>query len=486
MGNCAGIMITPFLTNEISAAEETRVLELPFRDVRNRYIFGTRLSREEHGITYICIDKATEMVYTCRTIPKRRFVTSDQTKKDLLRELDILKRLKGVPSVVQLVDTFEDKHAVHLIMERCSGGELFDRIAAKGKYTEKAAALLCKSIVQAVESLHWKGVMHRDLKPENFYFVDKQDDSQLKVADFSAAVFFKDGDNFTDEVGSTYYIAPEVLNGNYGSEADIWSVGVILYMLLSGQPPFDSKEKIKKFGNGSSEDIWKPISPKAKELVKKMLEPDPKKRIKLQAILSDSWILGGASEQDLGTVLTSMKKFQATNKLKKVALKVIAEGLPKQDITKLRSQFEIMDKSKKGTISYDELKNCLKGLHGVTLADAELNHLLKSADVDNNGYLDYNEFIALTLATNKIEKEDQLVEAFRFFDKDNSGYITRDELENALKENPLMHGESIDDIMAQADTNKDGLISYEEFVTMMQNTGGSALDDAAKASTSKP
>ncbi|KAH7404323.1 hypothetical protein KP509_15G020800 [Ceratopteris richardii] len=393
MGNCAGIMITPFLTNEISAAEETRVLELPFRDVRNRYIFGTRLSREEHGITYICIDKATEMVYTCRTIPKRRFVTSDQTKKDLLRELDILKRLKGVPSVVQLVDTFEDKHAVHLIMERCSGGELFDRIAAKGKYTEKAAALLCKSIVQAVESLHWKGVMHRDLKPENFYFVDKQDDSQLKVADFSAAVFFKDG---------------------------------------------------------------------------------------------DSWILGGASEQDLGTVLTSMKKFQATNKLKKVALKVIAEGLPKQDITKLRSQFEIMDKSKKGTISYDELKNCLKGLHGVTLADAELNHLLKSADVDNNGYLDYNEFIALTLATNKIEKEDQLVEAFRFFDKDNSGYITRDELENALKENPLMHGESIDDIMAQADTNKDGLISYEEFVTMMQNTGGSALDDAAKASTSKP
>ncbi|CAL9135084.1 unnamed protein product, partial [Musa textilis] len=123
-------------------------------------------------------------------------------------------------------------------MELCEGGELFDRIISRGHYSERAAAALCREIVNVVHCCHSMGVMHRDLKPENFLFLNKREDSPLKATDFGLSTFFKHGDVFRDVLGSAYYIAPEVLRLNYGPEADIWSAGVIVYILLAGVPPF--------------------------------------------------------------------------------------------------------------------------------------------------------------------------------------------------------------------------------------------------------
>lgn len=135
-------------------------------------------------------------------------------------------------------DAYEDNLCVHLVMELCSGGELFDRIIQKGHYSERAAAQLIKTIVGVVEACHSLGVMHRDLKPENFLFASTAEDAPLKATDFGLSIFYKPGTKFSDLVGSPYYVAPEVLLKCYGPESDIWSAGVILYILLCGVPPF--------------------------------------------------------------------------------------------------------------------------------------------------------------------------------------------------------------------------------------------------------
>ncbi|MCH96109.1 calcium-dependent protein kinase 17-like [Trifolium medium] len=146
--------------------------------------------------------------------------------------------LTGQANIVELKGAYEDKQSVHLVMELCGGGELFDRIIAKGLYTERAAASLLRTIVQIIHTLHSMGVIHRDLKPENFLLLNKDENAPLKVTDFGLSVFFKEGEMFKDIVGSAYYIAPEVLKRRYGQEVDIWSIGVMLYILLSGVPPF--------------------------------------------------------------------------------------------------------------------------------------------------------------------------------------------------------------------------------------------------------
>ncbi|KAL5546327.1 hypothetical protein UlMin_006014 [Ulmus minor] len=199
-----------------------------------------------------------------------------------------MKKMPKHPNIVSLKDTFEDNNAVYLVMDLCEGGELFDRIIARGHYTERSAAALIKTIVEVVVVCHKHGVMHRDLKPENFLFTNKKETAPLKAIDFGLSVFFKPGNLlFTDIVGSPYYIAPEVPKQNYGPEVDVWSAGVILYILLCGKPPFPAgvaKASVIDFNRGS----WPKVSDNAKDLVKKMLDPDPKRRLTAQEVLGNA------------------------------------------------------------------------------------------------------------------------------------------------------------------------------------------------------
>ncbi|VAH11372.1 unnamed protein product [Triticum turgidum subsp. durum] len=335
--------------------------------------------------------------------------------------------LTGHRSIVELRGAYEDRHSVNLVMELCEGGELFDRIIARGHYSERAAATLCREVVSVVHSCHSMGVMHRDLKPENFLFLNKREDSPLKATDFGLSVFFKPGEQFRDLVGSAYYVAPEVLKRRYGAEADIWSAGVILYILLSGVPPF-----------------WHADHP---------------------------WIRedGEAPDKPLDiTVISRMKQFRAMNKLKKVALKIVAESLSEEEIVGLREMFKSLDTDNSGTITLDELRAGLPKL-GTKITESEIRQLMEAADVDGNGTIDYVEFISATMHMNRLEKEDHIFKAFEYFDKDHSGYITVDELEEALKKYDMGDEATIKDIIAEVDTDHDGKINYQEFVAMMKN-----------------
>ncbi|KAJ6820595.1 calcium-dependent protein kinase 19-like [Iris pallida] len=390
--------------------------------------------------------------------------------------MQILQHLTGQANIVDFKGAYEDKNSVHLVMELCAGGELFDRIIAKGHYTEKAAAGICKAIVNVVDICNFMGVMHRDLKPENFLLATKNEGAMLKATDFGLSIFFEEGKVYRDIVGSAYYVAPEVLKRRYGKEVDIWSAGVILYILLSGVPPFWAEHEKGIFDAILEGQIdfesspWPSISKDAKDLVRRMLTQDPKKRITSAQVLEHPWIReGGASDKPIDSaVLSRMKQFRAMNKLKKLALKVIAENLSGEEIKGLKQMFTNMDTDNSGTITFEELKSGLARL-GSKLSEAEVKQLMEAADVDGNGTIDYIEFITATLHRHKLESEENVHNAFKYFDKDNSGFITMDELEVAMKEHGLGDDATIKEIISEVDTDNDGKINYDEFCGMMRS-----------------
>ncbi|KAL2348002.1 hypothetical protein Fmac_002002 [Flemingia macrophylla] len=451
-----------------------RVLGRPMEDVRATYSFGRELGRGQFGVTHLVTHKQTGELLACKSIATRKLLRRDDLE-DVRREVQIMHHLTGHRNIVELKGAFEDRQSVNLVMELCAGGELFDRIIARGHYSERAAADLCRQIVTVVHDCHAMGVMHRDLKPENFLFLSEDENSPLKATDFGLSTFFKPGDVFKDLVGSAYYVAPEVLRRSYGPEADIWSSGVILYILLSGVPPFwAAKEKgifdaILRGHLDFVSDPWPSISRSAKDLIKNMLRADPKERLSAVEVLNHPWMReDGAPDKPLDiAVLTRMNQFRAMNKLKKVALNVIAENLSEEEIVGLKEMFKSMDTDNSGTVTFEELKAGLPKL-GSKISESEVRQLMEAADVDGNGTIDYIEFITATMHMNRMEREDHLYTAFEYFDKDKSGYITIEELESALKKYNMGDEKTIKEIIAEVDTNNDGRINYDEFVDMMK------------------
>ncbi|XP_057953440.1 calcium-dependent protein kinase 8-like [Malania oleifera] len=445
-------------------------------DISMQYDLGRELGRGEFGITYLCTDVSTGEKFACKSISKKKLRTAVDIE-DVRREVEIMKHMPKHPNIVSLKDTFEDNSAVHIVMELCEGGELFDRIVARGHYTERAAAAVTRTIVEVVQICHKHGVMHRDLKPENFLFANKKETAPLKAIDFGLSVFFKPGEQFAEIVGSPYYMAPEVLKRNYGPEVDVWSAGVILYILLCGVPPFWAETEqgvaqaiIRSFIDFKREP-WPKVSDNAKDLVKRMLDPDPKRRLTAQGVLEHPWLQNAkkAPNVPLGeTVRARLKQFSVMNKLKKRALRVVAEHLSVEEVAGLKEAFEMMDTSKRGRINLEQLRNGLQKL-GQHISEQDLQILMEAADVDGDGTLNYGEFVAVTVHLKKMANDEHLHKAFAFFDQNQSGYIEIGELRDALNDDIDSNSEEvINAIMHDVDTDKDGRISYEEFAAMMK------------------
>ncbi|CAL0333186.1 unnamed protein product [Lupinus luteus] len=451
------------------------ILGKPYVNINIMYEMKKELGRGQSGVTYLCVEKSTGREYACKSISRRKLISKREIE-DVRREILILQHLSGQPNIVEFRGAYEDRQNIHLVMELCSGGELFDHIIEKGNYSEREATKIMRQIMNVVHVCHFMGVMHRDLKPENFLLTSKDESAAVKATDFGLSIFIEEGVMYKEIVGSAYYVAPEVLRRNYGKEIDVWSAGVILYILLCGVPPFWAETEKGIFeaileGNLDLDSApWPSISAGAKDLIRKMLNFDPKKRITASDALEHPWMKEGGEASDRpidNAVLIRMKQFRAMNKMKKLALKVIAESLTDEEIKGLKQMFKNMDTDRSGTITFEELKSGLSRL-GSKLSEYEIKQLMDAADVDNNGTIDYAEFITATMHRHKLDKEENLRKAFQYFDKDNSGYVTRDELRQALTEYKMGDEATIDEVIDDVDTDKDGKINYEEFVTMMR------------------
>ncbi|KAL0392492.1 UNVERIFIED_CONTAM: Calcium-dependent protein kinase [Sesamum radiatum] len=445
-------------------------------DIFKRYRFGKELGRGEFGVTYQCFDDVNGESLACKKIPKSKLRT-DIDIEDVRREVEIMRHLPKHPNIVSYREVYEDKEAIYLVMELCEGGELFDRIVARGHYTERAAAQVTKTILEVVKVCHEHGVIHRDLKPENFLYANDSENAPLKAIDFGLSIFFEPGQRFNEIVGSPYYMAPEVLRRNYGPEIDVWSTGVILYILLCGVPPFwaETEEGIAQaivFGEiDFKRDPWPRISEGAKDLVRGMLEPNPYSRLTVEEVLASEWMQNADKVPNIPLgerVRARIKQFSLMNKFKKRVLGVVAGNLPDEQVHGIRQMFHMMDTDKNGNLNFQELKDGLFMI-GQPISDHDVQLLLDAADCDGNGMLNCEEFVTLAVHLKKISNDDLLHQAFLYFDKNQSGYIEFEDLAESLLDEQFgpTNDQVLQDIIFDADLDKDGRISFPEFKAMM-------------------
>ncbi|XP_050387856.1 calcium-dependent protein kinase 26-like isoform X1 [Argentina anserina] len=288
IGPCNSYKVLSLTSSILDANETSNLLD--------RYSLGEQLGWGQFGVIRACTDKFTGEVLACKSISKDRLVTSDDVSSIKL-EIEIMTRLSGHPNVVDLKAVYEEEEYVHLVMELCAGGELFHQLEKHGQFSESDARVLFRHLIQVVLYCHENGVVHRDLKPENVLLATKASSSPIKLADFGLATYIKPaGQSLHGLVGSPFYIAPEVLAGGYNQAADVWSAGVILYILLSGMPPFWGKTKSSIFNAVRTADLrfpsdpWDGITESANDLIRGMLCKDPSKRLTAHQVLDHSWM----------------------------------------------------------------------------------------------------------------------------------------------------------------------------------------------------
>ena len=339
-----------------------------------------------------------------------------------------------------------------------------------------------KQVLQCINYCHQNHIIHRDLKPENILLEQNKEFDQIQIIDFGTSLVFDPSRTLDEKLGTPYYIAPEVLNKNYDNKCDIWSCGVITYILLSGMPPFNGQsdqEIMKKVRQGSfsfEDKAWSQISDKCKDFITKLLTYNKDERPDAQQMLAHPWLTELAQlsvDQGLAfNVLDNMKGFKADQTLKQATYAFIASQLlSKSEKDNLAKVFKAFDTNGDGKLSMDEVKTGYLDHYGKVMSDQEVEDMFNSVDTDKSGFIDYSEFVVAALNERQLTSNEKLMAAFKMFDKDGSGTITGDEIKEVLTFGgaSTMSAQAIDQILKQVDENGDGEISFEEFVAMMKN-----------------
>ena len=452
-------------------------IALGSRGLRDIYDCTKKLGKGGYGKVFQVKNKSTNKLYACKKLSKLNI----KNLQKLQNEIEVLMKMDH-PNIVKLYEVFESQNSLYLIMEECCGGELFDRILNRintnNMYTEREACLLMKQIIGAIEYCHNNGIAHRDLKPENLLYLKEgsEENNPLKIADFGLSQSINLKKMLTSKVGTSYYVPPEILAGNYTEKCDIWSAGIILYILLSGEPPFNGPNdetifaRIKTYKYEFPEQKWSKISVEAKDLLTKMLIQEDK-RLSASQVLQHPWFDIIKNEKITFEKLNFgkdnfFKEYKDSNQLKKIVLLYIASKLEENEILDLKNLFKAFDKDENGQIDYKEFEQGLMELNSEELNKDEIRQFFNDIDADNNGKIDYTEFIAATLQKQIFLKKETLFEAFSALDSDRDCKITKEELMKILRLQPKEDKFAIK-LIELADKNGDGVIDYKEFLQMM-------------------
>eukprot|EP00590_Aulacoseira_subarctica_P010604 CAMPEP_0172415214 /NCGR_PEP_ID=MMETSP1064-20121228/1683_1 /TAXON_ID=202472 /ORGANISM="Aulacoseira subarctica , Strain CCAP 1002/5" /LENGTH=548 /DNA_ID=CAMNT_0013152127 /DNA_START=66 /DNA_END=1712 /DNA_ORIENTATION=+ len=426
-----------------------------------------------------CKCKDEQQLYAIKAIRKDR-VKNPYYLKELQNEIRLLKHLDH-KNIVRIYESFEQNSQIHLVIECCEGGDLYER----APYVEQSAAKIVRQILSAVNYLHKNRVIHRDLKFENILFDSEHPDAEIKLIDFGLSRHFSRGqDQRTGKGGTVYAMAPEVLNGTYDPKADIWSIGVIAYMLLSSKKPFEgeTREEIaRKISCGDysfSSNVWDAVSTDAKEFVSSLLNMDPKKRPTASQALTFSWVnfkkLSCSSSSSSNNnkkldpkiimqVKHNLEIFSAAVTIKKLGFIYIAHRSSKEQVLHLRQLFcDFDDESQDGMMTFEDFK---KTLAHTNYSDAEIRRIFNSADMNNSGVIDYTVFIAASLEMQGRINKTSLREAFHWLDVDKSGSITQKDLQFLLggKFSEAFITKCIEEVDR---SSKKGKISFKDFLQL--------------------
>ena len=441
-------------------------------NISKEYTLGKKIGKGSFGQVRLAIHKATKQVRAVKILKK-----SNIDMQNLYDEVTILSKISH-PSIMQIYEIFEDNLNVYIISEYCQGGELFEIITQKGYLSEREACIIMKQLMSAICYCHENRIVHRDLKPENI-LIDKLEDLKIKIIDWGCAKRIKKNEKLNQIEGSSYYIAPEVIRGEYNEKCDIWACGIIFYILLCGYPPFNGDNDEEIFASTLKgefvfpEEEWILVSEEAKNLIKKMLTMNTEQRISALDSLQDIWFKNNEtkpeSDHNLAkSTLSNMIKFKKNRKLEKATVAFITTQLIlKDERLELEKQFKEWDINGDGVLSKNEIIKGYKKVYN-HVDENEIENMIKSIDLDGNGVIDYHEFLVCTLHRDKILRTDNLELCFQAFDLDNSGKISLDEIVALFKKgNKKKYLDAFKKMISEADTNEDGEISLEELKDIM-------------------
>lgn len=456
------------------------------KDPKEDYIIEKKLGEGGYGMVWRVKNKKSKLIRAMKKI--KRYSNNIEDFNETKNEIETLKKMDH-PNIVKIFDYYMDDDYYYLITEFCENGELYKKIIEnKNGFDESSVAYIMYQIFSAVNYCHSTlNIIHRDLKPENI-LIDSFDKNKnlynIKIIDFGTAKIYDKNKKEKNIIGSLYYIAPEVLEKNYNEKCDIWSCGVILYILLTGTLPFKGEglsllENIKKGSYSLSKPQFDIISCHAKNLIQKCLEKNPEKRISANVALSHKFfeiyntnlLFSNVSNDKLNEILQNLINYKPKNKLQEISIAYIVHNFQSiDDIKDINKVFMSLNKSNTGKLTKKEMLYGLSKFNfknKITLKKT-VDDLFLNMDNDNNGYIEFEEFQRAGLNKNLLLSDNVLNFIFKFLDKDGSGEISLEELKTVFAiKNDDESIKYLNNIMNTIDTDNNGEISFKEFKQMM-------------------
>ena len=449
-----------------------------YKKVRN-------LGSGSYGTVYLAKNNLKDNLVAIKVIEKIPANIIDDM--EIKNEINILKSLSH-PNIVKIFEFFDTALNYYIVTEYCKKGELFEYI--NNQYSEYQLAVLFYQVFSGLCYLHEKKILHRDLKLENLMISEIEKDINsgeeyfwIKIIDFGTAKIFERKKNEKEIIGSSYYIAPEVLKKNYNEKCDNWSVGVILYMTLTGVPPFDgetdediiSRIKIGKYNKNNKRFLEK--SQEVKDLVNSLLERDTEKRLSAKEALSHPWFkkYGGRNlfcnfkKEEIMPYIDNLFKYKYNSKIQELVIAFLVHNLGNNDETLIiLKMFRFFNKSGDCKLTKNEFTLGLYGYKNKEDVDEMADIIFQRLDGDNNGYIEYEEFLRACVDKTKLMTRDNLKFAFKFLDKDNTKTLNVNKILRAFVTKPNKEIEAIFMMtLNEVDKDGDGIIRFNEFCELM-------------------
>ena len=467
----------PILNSEVIVSENKAGIE-------DNYIKEKMLGEGSFGQVWLARHKTFGKEFALKIIEKGPYSNSKQIEN----EIAILKKLDH-PCILKIAEFHSTPNKYYLVTDYCRDGELFDLIKERDSFTEREASFILYQVLLAIRYCHKMRIVHRDIKPENILITGKESSGLLyvKLIDFGTAKIFNESHKNKALVGSSYYIAPEVLRGNYDEACDLWSIGVIMYIMLVGTPPFNGEEdddilNAVKIGHyDTTLPQYQRLSPSAKDLMSKLLKYQPNERITAEEALKHPWFntedilrINYLDENLAKSLLSNMENYKSDNIIKCAVLAYLVHQNTSlkecQDASKL---FNSLDKDHDGKLSKNDLIYAYKEYFNLSDQQAmnKADYIFKNIDTDSNGMLENEEFIRACINPIIFTSPNYIKVAFDYFDKNKDGNISIAEIEekffHGIKQTPNSKMK-LQKMFEQIDVDKSGFINFEEFSYMIR------------------
>ena len=445
----------------------------PFTNV---YSLGALIGTGGYSEVHLCTHNQSGASRAVKLIKKKIHNLEFGSPDELAKEVEITLLLDH-PNINRVYEYFDEPETFFIVMEHCEGGQLYEKIRERGRLSEERAASVMEQLLSAVMYMHSLDVVHRDLKPGNILYLTRDGD-EVKVIDFGLATYISPGESLTGTVGTPLFLSPEVLQGKYDEKCDEWSLGVIMYMMLSGTPPFEGNtidrvlEQTLTLSYNCTKGVWKQISEEAVDLMKQLL-CRAENRITAEKALRHPWVRELTVKQEpisslVADVLSSLKTYHPGARLKGAALTYIStQKLALKDEARLKEVFRLLDRNGDGRISKEELVEGFNKRRPGAIADWEAREIMDQIDNQGRGYINYTQFLKSACQKRVLLSKANLLSTFAALDEDSNGRITTEEVRRKLGLCEL-DTRLIDQIVAEVDENGDGMIDIREFTKMME------------------